>query len=375
MENYSAILIHPEIEGGRCAGEIYFNANGVFFTATQKQYSIAFNYLEIKAGGAGNRFIFFTQKGNSEISIYTADRSVLRNQELCSYPQLLPEIKKSSRRARSLYITLAIVAATILLLFSSLFLFKDNIIESAAKKIPPKWEHKIGDKLFSALSLNYVLVKGDSLHKEVMAVAKAWFDEIEKEGFDIEVYFVKDATINAFALPGGKVIIQTGLVENAKSWEEVLGVLSHEIAHVSRRHHIRSLLNNVGIYALVSVMFGDISAIIATVGSVGGNLATLANSRAFEYEADETGWNYLVQSEINPNGMITFFETLESQTKTKLDSTVSNTLDLSFLSTHPDTQDRINKLKEKKVRLQSNLLIYQIILLLLKNHSLIMSKL
>jgi predicted Zn-dependent protease len=196
------------------------------------------------------------------------------------------------------------------------------------------------------LSLQYNFVKNDSLKKELLRVARPLFKQIEKEGYTIDLYFVKDASINAFALPGGRVIIQTGLIENAKSWEEVMGVLSHELSHVTRRHHIRGVINNLGIYAILSATIGDVSALAGTVVNLGGDLASLSNSRDFEYEADEKGWEYLNKADINPSGLISFFETLKKENKTKIDSTLEK-VDLSFLSTHPDTQARIDILKIK----------------------------
>lgn len=347
MQTYPSILIHPSVAGGRCSGELRLAQHGVFFSSPEMEYSISYAQMDISAGGSGNRFVFFKDKHQSDISIYTGDKSVLKHPELQNYHGLRPAVSRSRWATRRILIASASVIAAAVLLVVGLYLLKDVMVEKTAQAVPVKWEQEMGDKLFSTLSLNYKFVRNDSLKAEFMKVAKPLFTEIEKQGFIIDVYFVSDPTINAFALPGGKVVIQTGLIQNAQSWEEVLGVLSHEIAHVTRRHHIRSVLNSVGIYALVSFALGDVSAILATVGSAGGNLAQLANSRAFEYEADETGWDYLVKTKINPSGMISFFETLDSQPKSQIDSTMSETIDLSFLSTHPDTKDRIGKLKSK----------------------------
>lgn len=354
MQTYPSILIHPSVEGGRCSGELRISQHGVFFTSQEKEYSISFSQMEVSAGGSGNRFVFFKDKHQQEISIYTGDKSVLKHPDLLQHQGLRPAVARSRWATRGILIASASVVTAVVLFFVGLYLLKDVLVEKAAQAVPVKWEQEMGDKLFSTLSLNYRFVRNDSLKAEFMKVAKPLFTEIEKQGFTIDVYFVSDPTINAFALPGGKVVIQTGLIQNAQSWEEVLGVLSHEIAHVTRRHHIRSVVNSVGIYALVSFALGDVSAILATVGAAGGNLAELANSRTFEYEADETGWDYLVATKINPEGMISFFETLDNQPKSQIDSTLSESIDLSFLSTHPDTKDRINKLKEKQKELKMN---------------------
>ncbi|MBL0078159.1 MAG: M48 family metallopeptidase [Bacteroidetes bacterium] len=116
------------------------------------------------------------------------------------------------------------------------------MVSSLPNQVPIEWEKKAGDKLFTTMSLQYKFIQNDSLKKVFLKISDPLFKQVEKDGYKIDLYFVKDPTINAFALPGGKVIIQTGLIENAKSWEEVMGVLGHELAHVTKRHHIRSMI-------------------------------------------------------------------------------------------------------------------------------------
>jgi predicted Zn-dependent protease len=84
---------------------------------------------------------------------------------------------------------------------------------------------------------------------------------------------------------------------------------------------------------------------------MGADLASLSNSRSFENEADETGWDYLVNARIKPSGLITFFKTIKKVNETELESTVKESIDLSFLSTHPDMQNRIHNLKQKEKKL------------------------
>lgn len=348
MQVYTSVLIHPSVQGGRCSGELSIGFHGLRFKSPEIEYSINLGQVDISAGGSGNRFVFFRDKSQSEIAIYTGDKSVLKHPNLQDYPGLRPALSKSRRRTRTLLVTSLAVISSVLLLIGGLYLLKDKAVEKTAEAVPIAWERELGEKLFATLSLDYSFVGSDSLKQEFMKVAQPLFSEIEKQGFIVDVYFVRDETINAFALPGGKVVIQTGLIANAQSWEEVLGVLSHEIAHLTRRHHLRSIINTVGIYGIISFALGDVSAILATVASAGGNMAQLANSRTFEYEADYTGWNYLVDTKINPQGMIDFFETLENQPKSALDSVMKERIDLSFLSTHPDTKDRIARLKKKQ---------------------------
>ena len=347
MKTYQSVIIHPDVAGGRCAGEIYFTTNEINFSSSEIEYKIALKCLSLTAGGAGNRFVFLKDNNQELISIYTADKSIFKDSAIISNKLLSQEIVKSKRVLNKSFIGIYISLAVFIAFLLGLYYFKNLMVEKIAKQVPQSWEKTAGDKLFTTLALQYHFVKDDSLKKEFLKVGAPLFSQIEKEGYKIDLYFVKDPTINAFALPGGKVIIQTGLIQNAQSWEEVLGVLGHELAHVSRRHHIRGIVNNVGIFALLTAVTGDVSVFAGMFAQFGGELASLSNSRDFENEADETGLQYLKNAKINPNGMISFFETLKKETSTTLDSTLNSKVDLSFLSTHPNTQNRIDNLKKQ----------------------------
>ncbi|MCO4293321.1 M48 family metallopeptidase [Solitalea sp. MAHUQ-68] len=345
-QSYSAVLIHPNAAGGRCSGSLLLTNDGAFFQSESINHTLDLKNLSIRAGGSGNRFIFFSDKHREEITIYTADKAVLKDAVITSNPNFHKEIVSARKLLNKLLIGSLTIIAIFVVLIGGLYLLKDKMVEGLAKQVPLTWEKEAGDKLFTALSLQYKIIKNDSLKKEFLKVAAPLFKQVEQQGYKIDLYFVEDPTINAFALPGGKVIVQTGLINKAKSWEEVIGVLGHELAHVTRRHHVRSVINNIGIFTILAATLGDVSALAGTFANIGGDLASLSNSRAFETEADETGLNMLVEANMNPQGLISFFETLKKEQETELNKKMEETVDLSFLSTHPNTQERIDHLKE-----------------------------
>lgn len=345
---YQGVMIHPELPSGRCGGNISVDHFGITFISEDIRHSISLSELQINAGGAGNRFLFFSATRQPDISIYTSDRSILKDEILINNPRFTTQIKASSKTLRKLMVASLVAVAVLGIGILGLILSKDRIVRSIANQIPVSWEEKAGDQLFSSITAGREMVKNDSLKRVFEQAAQPLLTEVRKKGFNIDLYFVKDGTINAFALPGGKVVIQTGLVENARSWEEVMGVLAHELAHVTNRHHVRGVINNVGLFAILSAMFGDVSALAGTFANMGGQLASLANSRTFEYEADADGWNYLVAAKMNPHGMISFFGMLQKR------QTTLEKLPLSIISTHPDTKSRIETLKamDKKLTLK-----------------------
>ncbi len=348
MKVYEAIIIDPLLPNGRSTGTLTIQHNSVVLSAGEKKYTILFDQLEVTLGGAANSLVFLNNTRDTTYSIYTSDKKILNDPLLHGHPTLKIHVKKALNTKRILRITTLSIILLILGFFASLFFAKDYIVEKIARQVPVEWEKKAGDELFKTLSGRYHIIKNDSLKRVFLSVAEPLLNEIKKENTAIDLYFIDDPSINAFALPGGKVIIQTGLIENAKSWEEVMGVLSHELSHVTRRHHLRGIINNLGIYALVSALVGDMSAIAATITNMGGELSSLSNSRYFETEADETGFNYLVKANINPKGMISFFQTLEKKHGSKSDDL------LAFMSTHPATKERITHLTNELKKIHTH---------------------
>ena len=349
MSIYQAIFIDSNTDFNRESGNVEVKPFSITFSNENKTHDVSFSNLTITIGGNNKELVFFADKRNSNISFYTSDRTILKEPSIKEHPDFASQIKVIRKTRRNILISVLVILGLCVSIVLSLFFLKDKLVESLANKVPIDWEQKMGDKLFQTMSLQYDFIENDTLKTELLRVAAPLIKQIEKDGTKIEFYFVKDPTINAFALPGGKVIIQTGLIEHAKSWEEVLGVVGHELAHVTRRHHMRGVINNLGLYVIISSLIGDVTALSGTIVNMGGDLASLANSRDFETEADETGLDYLIAAGINPQGLVSFFKTLEDETSNKLEGYTS------FISTHPATADRIEHLnkiiKDKKIKI------------------------
>lgn len=342
-KKYQSVYIYPGPTSNREAGEIFFRANKLFFKSENIQLELNFSDIQITLAGNNKNLVFFNSKSNPDLSLYTSDLKVLKDPELQNDFRLKEQLGKAKTVRNKILIGILSFAAIIILLISSVFIFKSQIVRSIANKVPIEWEQEMGDKLFNTLSLQYKFIKNDSLDSIFRIHSNFLIKEAENAGYKLDFYFVNDPTINAFALPGGKIVIQSGLVENADSWEELFGVVGHEMAHVTCRHHVRGLINNLGLFVILSTLIGDIGGISGTLINTGGELASLSRSREFEYEADEKGMEYLLNAKVNPNGMITFFEKLKKEQP--LDSALQGVEIPDFLSTHPNTDARIQKLK------------------------------
>ena len=158
--------------------------------------------------------------------------------------------------------------------------------------------------------------------------------------FTIKV--IDEPEINAFALPGGFLYINRGLLEAAENEAEVAGVLAHEIAHVTARHGIEQaskgeLLN----YASIPLLFlgGWGGYIVQQVAEIAIPLTFLKFSRGAEREADRLGAQYMWATGYDPTALITFFEKLQQAHQSR-----SGKISKIF-STHPMTEDRIRDVR------------------------------
>ncbi len=155
-------------------------------------------------------------------------------------------------------------------------------------------------------------------------------------------FFVIDdpETINAFATPGGRIYVYTGLLLAAENEAQVVGVLGHEIGHVVGRHSARQLVAAKGMETVGAMVSGAAkSEIVDLVHGLTGQGTMLAYGRDMELESDRYGARYSSAAGYDPRGIAGFFKILQD----KYGDTPKL---MTYLSTHPANSDRIQKVNE-----------------------------
>lgn len=164
------------------------------------------------------------------------------------------------------------------------------------------------------------------------------FADADRPGVKWQYFVIDDAkTVNAFATPGGRIYVYTGLLLAADTEAEVVGVLGHELAHVVARHSARQLVAAKGLETVAAMALGQDPSDVAilTAGLIGKG-SIMAYGRDMELEADQYGAKYANGAGYAPQGLVTFFEKLKA--KGELPGF------LTFLSTHPTNTERIERL-------------------------------
>ncbi|HUG52497.1 MAG TPA: M48 family metallopeptidase [Vicinamibacteria bacterium] len=164
--------------------------------------------------------------------------------------------------------------------------------------------------------------------------------------FPYQAKVVNAADINAFALPGGYIYLNRGLIEAARSESELAAVIAHEMAHVAERHGTEQATKAYGAQAGVSLLGqilggrdGRVGVAEQVVGSLGINALFLKFSRDAENEADRVGLEMLARAGYDPMAMASFFELLQEQHRRNPSSVEQ------FFSSHPSPANRAAKVR------------------------------
>jgi beta-barrel assembly-enhancing protease len=202
-----------------------------------------------------------------------------------------------------------------------------------ASRVPVQQEIGLGRQAFDSVRTGLTLKdQGPAYEAARSIVAKL----TRGSRFTYEVHIAQDDTPNAFALPGGVIVVHTGLIAATTRPEELAGVLAHEVQHVELRHSMRGLIKDMGLRGLWAFAMGDIAGTLA--GQAALELTSLQFSRDDESEADEHGFDALVAAEIDPSGMPAFFNTLAKTGGGQVPA---------FLSTHPASEERDRALRQR----------------------------
>lgn len=344
---------HPMYPAGRSSGDVSFRIESIRFQSEHGNFELPLDGLQIEAGGASDRLIFFKHPDHPQAVMHTADRRVLEHPFLMQNAGLVRQRARVKRKRRVLRMVTFGVLGGLVLGLVMLYVCRDPIVKTAARSIPVDWEIQMGDTLFEQMMLSERLVLDKEISAQLAMITEPLVTGISDKRYPLKFHIVENATMNAFAMPGGNVVLHSGLLLAAKTPEEVAGVLAHEIAHVQQRHGIRGILSSTGLFLVAQTLLGDVTGLVAVLTDNGSFLLSRQFSRDFEREADDYGWEYLLEADIQPDGMIRFFQHLQEEERRmheKLKQVTPVDIGdgaLQFASTHPATQERIDALQLK----------------------------
>ncbi len=253
------------------------------------------------------------------------------HQHISELHQLRAQRTKGEKHRVSVYLS-SIAGFFIALYFAIHF-----AVPLVTHMIPQAWEKEIGEFAFD----HYLAGAKEITHKEVHSAMQSIMqriDEHDGSNLDYEVAVVEEDRVNAFAFPGGFIIVTSALLEQSEQAEEVAAVLAHEVTHVIERHGMRKLVRKAGMGILLGIVMGDAS-VLSQLIELSYHLDELAFDRSQETHADAGGVKILQAAGISPKHLVTFFDKIKQLDK------VSDNVPAIFL-THPLTDERMQSVAD-----------------------------
>ncbi len=247
---------------------------------------------------------------------------------------------------RDRFVARPAIAIALALMMSAAVADAQTQVKSGFNVFSAEQDVQIGQESAGQAEQQFPLVNDSAVNAYVNDIGMRLAKNAGGPQFPYRFRVVNASDINAFALPGGFIYLNRGIIDQARNEGEVAGVIAHEIAHVALRHGTqqatKAYLAQAGIGILGGLLGGKVgegtAGIINAVGGFGMNALFLKYSRDFETQADLRGAQMLAASGYTPADMVSFFQTLEKAEPSKK---------TTFLSSHPAPPDRIARIRKE----------------------------
>ncbi|MFM7645616.1 MAG: M48 family metallopeptidase [Sphingomonadales bacterium] len=203
--------------------------------------------------------------------------------------------------------------------------------EQVASVIPRSSEEMLGNAVYSSLQ--------EEEDNAGSALLNTFFDSLHVvTPYNMRLALINDKTVNAFALPGGQIVVYTGLLRKMKHYTELAALLSHEFIHVEKRHATRSICRSLGSQFFIGALFGNMGSLVSVAAGHADEIRSLSYSRQLEKEADLKGLQLLLDRGIDAKGFADLFSHLQEEE--------SELVLPEIISSHPDTDVRAAYIKK-----------------------------
>jgi predicted Zn-dependent protease len=331
---------------------VYYNSSGRFFTATVfiSSITLSIRYYDEKnelkdVYWLAENISSLQDEQSSWVLLYInkdaqTERLVIRDM------QLVEAIRKQFSHHRfvggwrhlvygntrnKLLIFFAVLIAVVVAAYS---LFIPWLGERIAVNISKGWEISMGEKM------HQTLVQQNRIDSVKTNLINIFYKELRyTSSYPVKVTVVESKEMNAYAVPGGNIVVYTTLLDRLQNSEELAALLAHEASHIELRHSLKNIFRSMARKMFLMLIFGNEAGLAGYLVNNADNLKSLEYSRSLETEADNTGIRLMVAGNINVTGMLQLMTILQQETNAKEPA--------AFLSTHPVFTRRIENIKSK----------------------------
>lgn len=332
-------LFRPGVEGVRVEGAIAGNDLVVRGEAVDLRWPL--DDVDVRLGGTDDGHLVAAPRSAPGVELYLERADLVAALEAQGAPPWLVDHVRgligASRRRWALGWTVLLAVVVVLGVGVGVLALEARALALGA--VPPEWEAAVGQAAWSSHRVTVTPASDPALQTFVEEAARRLLaTRPERPPYAFEFHVVRDDEVNAFAFPGGVVVVNTGLIARAGAPDEVAAVLAHELAHVLERHSLEAALDQVGVLVALGVFVDAGASLLELQAAM--SLLDLKFSRDHEREADREGLRMLHQAGLDPAAMGRFFERLARE-KGDLPGA------LALLSTHPTSVERAEELARR----------------------------
>jgi predicted Zn-dependent protease len=203
-----------------------------------------------------------------------------------------------------------------------------------AARIPVDYEKSLGNGMYNSMKGGFQVDDSRTVY------INEFFRQLKfPSKYDIKVTVVKSDVSNAFAIPGGHIVVYDRLLNGLTSYEELAALLSHEAIHIEHRHTLRNLCRELSSKLFFSLLFESMEGAGSVLLANADQLKSLSYSRSLETEADEEGARLLAERGMDCNGFIRLFGVFKKEMST-------GTQTPEFINSHPNLDKRIGHIQQ-----------------------------
>lgn len=331
------------VEGGRSGASVSLTGSAVIATTPEGHLlAVPYEGAQLSLGGASGK-IWFCRSADGATTIFSEASGFAEELRASAQKDLVERLDALQHAARDathrylwllsgLLIFVAFVALTVLYIAR-------NLGPVVVQAVPISVDQTLGKLAIDNMDLGGEISNDKVLNDAVKTVLDR-MAKAQGSRFRFQPRVVHSSLVNAFALPGGAIVIHTGLLRETASAEQLAGVLAHEMAHVVRRHGLMRIAQSLGVVAVIQLLFGDVSGVLAVGVELLRVGALNSYSRENEHQADMDAVERMRAANVEPNALADFFARLAVKGGELPEM-------LAWLGTHPELNERIRDVRRR----------------------------
>lgn len=333
-------VFSAKLTGGR-AGATLFVLPELLRARTDggEQFDLAYPDVHMELGGASGRMLFCRNQDRTvtlfcEEPGYIFALTSVAGKHMTE--KLAPVHRDLARQQRWRFYVAGAFLALLLALGVGVPPLARQLLHGVVGLVPYSMDEKLGSAAVGAMDLGGAPLHDPVVVGGVQRLIDRLGPHVTLKQAKFTPHVIDRDEANAFALPGGPLVVYSGLLRRAKTPDQVAAVLAHEMGHVVHRHGLQRIAQSVGVVAVVQFFLGDVGGILA-LGKELLTVATINNySRKDESQADTTAVQLLHAARLDPQALAEFFVLLEAK-ETRGDGAAVP----AWISSHPALRERI----------------------------------